>query len=453
MKIKKIIFILMIVLFYIAYTACSTNSISAYENSRFKIGEKAVFQGLFTHTEPRLGLDEQIESVKQVLDNNPYISGITIKLAWKHFHPEKDKINMDKLEELVSIIASRNKLIHLGLMVGIDAPDWIYKEGVTRIGPVKALNSEFYVPLVWDEKYIKLLSNDLKIIAKKYARDPRISAIQIMGHNYIGEEMHASASLIKDLEPYGYSVEKVTENWKYWIDFYGKTFPDKNLILVISQMYGGDMKVPEVLVEYFVKKYQGRAILQTDQLNGREESTLESKQLCEKFNKYAPNGHEMVASFKEQEDGSNVGMNQGTVEMTVYNFINMGNPLYLQLWRRDCDDPKYAKALLDAWNLYKHYQPVELKVQMTRDGVFVEKYDGRKFAVTQGKKEGKEGEVPSRDKVLEMALDQEKRISALTDNELKDKLMKLWEEGKQAFFSGNIEKTYELTMEIEKQLK
>lgn len=83
-----------------------------------------------------------------------------------------------------------------------------------------------------------------------------------------------------------------------------------------------------------------------------------------------PNCHETVGSFQEQPE------RQGTPAMTLYNARKGGdNLLYLQLWRRDCDDPRYAKAVLEAWEKYGALPLDGFKAQLIADGLYVEKSD------------------------------------------------------------------------------
>ena len=62
--------------------------------------------------------------------------------------------------------------------------------------------------------------------------------------------------------------------------------------------------------------------------------------------------------------------------MTIYNARRMGdNLLYLQLWRRDCNDPKFARDLVEAWQKYGRVPLAELKARLIADGIYIEKSD------------------------------------------------------------------------------
>lgn len=328
---------------------------------QFKDVEKVSFLGLYTHTEPLKNLDEQIASAAKLLENNPYISGLTLKIKWKDFHPVKDKIEWQKLELLISMAAEKKKMVTLALIPGYSTPEWVFDAGITKIQ-----TKDGFAPIPWDTTYMRLFTKDVKAIAKLYANDSRVNMVEILGHHFRGEEMHAPNKNL--FMQFGWNKNVVIANWKYWINLYDSLYPYMKLNLVVSQMYDGVPELPEIVAAYFLEKCSGRAVLQTDQLNGREGGRIPgSGELCKKFSDLAPNCHEMVASFKEQPD------RQGTPSMTIYNFKQMGNPYYLQLWRRDCDDPAYAKALLDAWEKYKKMTVPEMKEQLIKEGLFIEK--------------------------------------------------------------------------------
>lgn len=336
---------------------------------------RSAFLGVFTHTEPVFTMDDQIVSMEQVLSNNPLISGVQLRLPWRNFQPSRTVCHWDKLERLIDQVASRGKRVHLSLIPGFHTPDWVYEAGAAKVGPVTVGGAQGMTPVLWDPVYMETFGEVLRELSVRYGSDSRLTALHVMGHNYKGDEMHAPKETSL-LEPHGFGEETVLANWRYWIRHYGECFPDKELILVVSQMYPGLKRLPAQVAEYFVKRYPGRAILQSDQLHGRQDNLSDSPERAQLsdsiiagLHEWAPHGHEMVGSFKEQPQ------RQGSVEMTIYNLVRMGNPLYMQLWRRDCDDPRYAEALLAAWDKYGGLAPDVLKAKLQEEGLYVERSD------------------------------------------------------------------------------
>jgi hypothetical protein len=332
---------------------------------------QAPFLGLFAHVEPRADLKGKLETLNQIIRDNPHIVGFTLKSHGRQLHPERDRVDWADFEALVAAAHRAGKLVNLGLIPGAASPEWIYDAGARKAGPVDFGRISAHVPLPWDETFMRLYLADLTELARRYADDPRIFQVQVLGHNYneAGEEMHAPA--IDVMKPYGWTREKALANWKYWIDRHAELFPKTKLSLVISQMYrGGETDLPGLVADYFVEKCAGRATLQTHQIHGRDDGLAPSGEICRRLASLAPNCHEAVGSFLEQRP------RQGTAAMTVYNARKMGdNLLYFQLWRRDCNDVKYAQDFLDAWKKYGRVPMSDLKARLIADGAYVEKSD------------------------------------------------------------------------------
>ena len=342
----------------------------------FPRGKRVEFAGHYAHTEVVLPMEEALASLNRLLETTPAIAGVSIKLWWKTLHPEKGRIRWDLLEQMLAACARRGKKAHLTLFPGMNSPEWIFGEGVPRVGPVTVGGRSGETPVVWHPRYTALFTADLRELARRHADDPRLDSIQVTGHNYKGGEMHAPKSdTVGVLAAHGFSRATVLQDWKYWIDTVGTLFRRQKLNLVVSQMYpsranGEDFStLPEEVAAYFVERYQGRAILQTMQLNGRESADrgqLMSQEICLKFSALAPNCHEMVGSFKTQPD------RQGTPEMMIFNFVRQGNPLYLQYWRADAGDPELIAQIETAWRTYGGMEKDALAARLKAEGRWIE---------------------------------------------------------------------------------
>jgi len=335
-------------------------------NLSFEPGEEVPFLGLFTHTEPHLGLAEKRESVQKVIDSNPLIVGFTLKVWWRDLHPERDRYDWEGLEALIDSAAAAGKLVNLAIIPGGASPEWIYDEGVRLIGPVTFGRTTMSVPLPWDPKFVALYQKAIEALAERYANDPRLTMLEVMGQNYntLGEEMYGPPADV--MKQYGWTREVVIDNWKHWIDQYNRLFPDKLLSLVISPMYEGAQDIPDIVTAYFLETCPDRGIMQSHQLHGAEDTIQFSGEIIKKYAHLAPASHELVGTFLQTP------RRQGTPEMTVYNARQLGRVLYLQLWRRDSNEPTFARALLDAWNAYAHLSAEEMKAKLIEDGKYIE---------------------------------------------------------------------------------
>ena len=349
-------------------TEAATAFLEKWDSVRFEPGKQAPFMGLISHLEPHFSMEDKIYSL-QGLVKNPHLSGVTLKMQWQQLHPQPDVVDWENLETLISIAASAGKLVNIGIMPGGGSPEWIYEAGAQKIGPTRVGARTVTAPIPWDSRFMDLFSADIRELGARYADDPRVFSVEVLGHNYnhAGEEMHAPA--VSEMEPFGWSREKVLDNWKYWINEYNEAFPKKKLVLIVSQMYRGpedERDLPGAVTKYFLEQCQGRAILMTHQLQGRRDVLGFGPAMCAEYREQAPNGHELGASLKENPE------RLGSLPMTIYMFLKAGNPLFLQVWRRDCDDPQYARSMLDAWKKYGAGRTAEeCKALLEKEGLYV----------------------------------------------------------------------------------
>jgi hypothetical protein len=76
----------------------------------FAPGQRAGFLGIYSHTEPPFDLDDQFTSTEGLLRDNPFLTGVSLKIRWHHWHPEKSLVYWEKLERLIALVASQGKI-------------------------------------------------------------------------------------------------------------------------------------------------------------------------------------------------------------------------------------------------------------------------------------------------------------------------------------------------------
>lgn len=335
--------------------------------ARFEVGKKAAFLGVFAPIEAAPDLRGKLVRLKETMTQNPFIVGVTLRIQWQQFHPEADKVDFEGLDALVETAATAGKLVTIALIPGGASPEWIYQFGVKKIGPVRCGAHMVTAPVPWDYRYLEIYWGDLRRLQAKYGADPRVWAVAVLGHNFdpLGGEMHAPPP--EALRAMGWSKHTVLENWKIWIDLHDELFPTKKLILVVSEGYPGNDDLVEGVARYFVERCQGRAILMSHQLHGRYDELPFGPSLGRKLAGLAPGAHELAASLE-----ANPGR-QGSLPMTVFNAVQSGPPVFLQLQPGDCADPRHVKALLNAWNRYGWIPASNLKSVLEEDGHWVPK--------------------------------------------------------------------------------
>lgn len=333
---------------------------------RFEPGQPVPFLGLFTSIPGNYGLRDAARFVEEISTANPHITGFTVRLQWRVFHPEPDRIDWAGLEELLTAAAKADKLITLSLIPGGASPHWIYQAGALRVGPVRMGARMIQTPLPWDPGFMELYTADLEAIAARYGNDPRLFGVTVLGHNfnYAGEEMHAPA--VDALLPFGWTEQTVVENWRHWIDTYARLFPAKRLALVVSQTYRrAPERITRAIVAHFADRAVGRGYLQTHQLTGRGEQLAFGPSICLEFRDRLPASHEVYSSMKL------IPGRTGPLPMYIYNAIRVAPVPFLQIWSRDAGDPDISRTLLGVWEKYGSLTPAEAKALLQQESDYV----------------------------------------------------------------------------------
>jgi len=333
--------------------------------------------GGYQKSNTQLALDDQIAQAKRNFEINPTINGIAIFYDWKFLHPKKDEYNWDHLEQFIAMAAEKGKISTLFVKPGFASPSWIYDEaGVFKLENIGAASGTGDAPVPWDPKFMQLYEKDIRLIAERYADDPRLSGVNIGGAQYMFGEFHSPS--VEEMNARGVEVDPQTvyDNWKHWIDLYGELFPNKHLFITVSPMYQNNAHpyMVERLVDYFVTKYQGRAILQNAQLNGRQDFRLTNNMpwiVMSNFRHLAPCTFETLSNFnmKSGETKSN-SLRQGSIEMVVLNLKWAGSH-YFRYWRDDAITQNgAAEQLQKIWDKYRDMTYHEMKEDLQKNGLY-----------------------------------------------------------------------------------
>lgn len=349
----------------VALSAATASNIERAAAVRFEPGQPVPFLGFFSSTEPNYGLADATRFIEHVIAHNPYISGFTVRLQWRVFHPEKERIEWEALERLIATAAAADKLVTISLLPGGASPSWIYEEGVLKVGPVRNGARIITTPVPWDPVYMRLFTADLEAIARRYGDDPRVFAMTVLGQNfnYLGEEMHAPS--VEAFLPFGWTERRVLENWRYWIETYDRLFPRKKLMLVVSQSYRGADHLARKITRLFAERCAGRGFTQTHQLTGRGERWAFGPQICHDFAGQLPASHEIFSSLKY------IPWRNGGLPMWVFNANRIGRVPLLQMWSRDAEDTEVAEKLREAWAKYGTVPVNEAEARIRADGHYI----------------------------------------------------------------------------------
>lgn len=342
------------------------------------------FVGLFSHTSG----PPSATTVAANFDANPYLAGITIKVGWSTIQPtDAVTFNWSGIGDVLTVAGERGKQVHLAIIPGFTTPAWVYAapHNVPFLNDLNVSGVVGDAPIPWNPTYVALFDALIDSFADYLATHPHksaLKAIEVMGNHYRGEEMHAPSVATFTAQGFTITYNDVYANWQHWINRWAQKFPEQDLILVISQTYtgagadGSDLApLLNNISQYFVDALHPsrRAILQTDQLDGRKSSVSgTTNQRCIFFNSGAyagdngvPNGHEMVGNFRTQP------YRQGRPAMTVFNFKAMLHPHYMQIWSGNINDLWVSRDLLKEWYRYRNNTPAEVQADLTTRGLYL----------------------------------------------------------------------------------
>lgn len=330
------------------------------------------FVGVFTHTVGSLSHEDQLDNIRDVLDRNDRISGVSIRTSWARLQPGKDRYDLESLEQLLAFLKARDMKVGLYLQPGgSGTPGWVKDEGaavVALAGQVEGGRPGGIVALPWDPVYMKRWEEFLRHLALRVNADESIYSIAILGHN-VAPEMHmpGGAANMQRWTEAGLTRDRFVENWRHYIDLYAAIFPSKKLLLTLSNSYDGYGDLTGQLAAYAAGTYPDKVVLMNMQLHGRYEYLYEGNEqdgALARFRDTVPSAWETVGSFHFQP------VRQGSVEMTVFNMLK-ARPLFVQLWNRDAYyDPALAGRILDTYAAFKDTGIDQLRDKMVARGLY-----------------------------------------------------------------------------------
>jgi hypothetical protein len=353
--------------------------------------EPGQFLGLFTYTQVRKPLARQVGEIERVLGSNPYLKGLTIRVAWGEEEPEQGQFDWSAVDRMIAVAHARHLYITLDPIAGTLTPGWVYGAGVKRFDSTdinphhQTYGQTLSMPVPWDSAYHRLWQNFISQLAARYGNDPSLLEVSIFGHN-TNMEMHMPHRP-EDIERWrqlGWSPELVERDWKSWIDFFAQTFPRTHIGLVLSPMYGESTnRVVEELAAYAVSRYANQLIFMTHVLDGRrDQEPVLQIHICLEYPQVL-NAQETVSSF--QTDPSR----QGNLQMFVYNMRQL-SPLFVRLWRADAVDANLCSRIIAE---YQHAQSMSVaayKSELQSKGLYTT-VDTYQASQKQGRGQGGAG--------------------------------------------------------------
>jgi hypothetical protein len=280
------------------------------------------------------------------------------------------------VDQIIAIVHQRHIYYTLDSIAGIYTPDWVYGAGVKRFQSTDTnshrptYGQTLSQPVPWDPTYHRLYQNFLTQLAERYGNDPSLLEVSINGHNTTSEmHMPHTSAAMEQWRQAGWSPQVVEADWKSWIDFYARTFPNTHIGLVLSPMYGESTnRVVESLASYAVSRYASRLILMTAVLAGRrDQSYLFQTHIVLEYPQ-VPNAHETVSSFiGDSPRRGNIRM--GNMQMFVYNMRQM-SPVFVRLWPEDAENAQLCSSILAQYQRVRSMSLASYRSELESKGLY-----------------------------------------------------------------------------------
>lgn len=212
---------------------------------------------------------------------NPYITGVSLRIAWKDLEPDDGNFNWNITDEVFREAQANGKSVKLIIVPGFDTPPWAlqgaqnekfhrkYGRGAGGLEPL---------PLPWDETYLNRWFSFLREVSNRYGKNPVFKAIEAAGPTSVSGEMSLPNSR-KDVKKWialGYTPQRYINAWAKTFQAYSQIFPNQYFGLALypglpindqGQIDRNQRAVTRQKVIDEGLKYPARFTLQTSGLN------------------------------------------------------------------------------------------------------------------------------------------------------------------------------------------
>jgi len=303
----------------------------------------------------RFSTEKDLQRLGKELESNSYINGLVIGIDWSTIEPEQGKFDFAALDALIRVVDGANMDYKLGIAPGISCPQYIYdgiKEKIytSVVNPHRPnFGEKTIVPIPWDPFYNENLKRMFTTVFGRYRADKHFIAVNLSGANNIGTEWHLPrgpediAQWEADSPDY---KDKIRNFWMDMIDFIANLLQGKRMALeASSDPVNGMNEQANAVVEYGIAHYPGQFMVQIDQLQGNsDQMTFDAFARLIRSKDRIIVGVQSLANIAAAMSGKN--MRQGSMEMSVYNFLQSGAS-YWELWDGDGADVATCKAVTD----------------------------------------------------------------------------------------------------------
>jgi len=300
--------------------------------------------------------EKDLQRLRGELKDNPYINGVVLQMEWSLIEPERGKFDFAALDALIKVIREAGLDYKLSVKPGDTCPKYIY-DGIKEKINTSVTNpnrpnfgEKTVVPIPWDPFYKENLKRMFTTVFGRYRADKHFIVANLTGANHMSAEWHLPRKSAEEVAQWEADSpdykEKIKDFWIEIIDFMAALLPDKRISLSASSnpVFGMEQQA-NAIIEYGIAHYPGQFMIQINQLDGKsDQRTFYAFARLMTSKDRITVGIQSVASVGSAMSGKN--MDQGSLEMSVYNFLQSGAS-YWELWDNDGSDASVCKAITD----------------------------------------------------------------------------------------------------------
>jgi len=175
------------------------------------------------------------------------VDGVVLYPSLRMIRPEQNGYDFAALDRVLDLCQKHGKKVNLALIAGRWVPEWIYTERHAEpfvweyhSAHVDAGHRTQKAPVPWDQNYLAVLAETVKVMAERYRNHPALVSVQITGpalENGLEANMNLST---EDARRIGYTPEKLRAAWQTMFDCYAQAYPAQNLSWCPHDMFPGE---------------------------------------------------------------------------------------------------------------------------------------------------------------------------------------------------------------------
>ena len=109
--------------------------------------------------------------------NNPNVTGVALRAAWFQLEPSQGQFDWSYFDEAIRIARTKNKLVALSAIAGVDSPEWIFGSAKLLQLTGRDAKRRNACPAPWDPNYLSAWKAFVQAFGARYDGNPTIGYV------------------------------------------------------------------------------------------------------------------------------------------------------------------------------------------------------------------------------------------------------------------------------------